>query len=106
MFVLSQGKSGKQHFTLLARNKRVILTSEAYNSPAAAMKGIASVQKNGGKRAHFQTRTAKDGRRYFVLLAPNGQIIGQSQMYASPSGVYAGIRSVMRNAKAKVHRGG
>jgi len=97
MFVLSQGKSGKQHFNLLARNKRVILTSEAYESRASALKGIASVRKNAGKREQFEIRTARNGRRYFVLLAPNGEIIGQSQMYAAPSGAYTGIRSVMRN---------
>ena len=106
MFVLSRGKSGKQHFNLLARNQRVILTSEAYGSRAAVLKGIASVKKSATKREYFETRTAKNGKRYFVLLAPNGEIIGQSQMYAAASGVYAGIRSVMANApKAKLTEG-
>ncbi|HUK88725.1 MAG TPA: YegP family protein [Terriglobales bacterium] len=98
MFVLSKGKSGKHHFTLLAKNQRVILTSEAYNSRQAAFDGIKSVKKNATQRKHFETRTARNGKRYFALLAHNGEIIGQSQMYAGLSSVYAGIRSVMANA--------
>ncbi len=35
------------HWNLLAINGRVIATSEHYNSKAAAMTGIRSVQKNG-----------------------------------------------------------
>lgn len=35
------------HWNLLATNGRVIASSEHYNSKAAAMTGIRSVQKNG-----------------------------------------------------------
>jgi uncharacterized protein len=97
-FELSQGKTGKFHFNLLAPNQRVVLTSEAYNSRAAALGGIASVRKNAMVRERFERRTAKSGKTYFVLLAGNGEIIGQSQMYAHPSSCYVGIRSVMGNA--------
>ena len=97
MFALSVGKTGKVRFNLLAKNKRVVLTSEAYESRSAALKGIASVKENAEKRERFEVRTAKNGKKYFVLIAKNGEIIGQSQMYAG-GGVYAGIRSVMENA--------
>jgi uncharacterized protein YegP (UPF0339 family) len=98
MFKLTQGKSGKYHFTLLAKNKQVVLTSEAYNSRAAALNGIRSVRKNASARDRFEMRTAKNGKSYFVLLAKNGEIIGQSQMYAHRNSAYTGIRSVMVNA--------
>lgn len=97
-FELSKGKTGKSHFNLLAADKRVILTSEAYNSRAAALGGIASVRKNAKLRERFERRTSKNGKGYFVLLARNGEIIGQSQRYAQPTSCYAGIRSVMGNA--------
>lgn len=97
-FELSTGKSGKFHFNLLAANKRVILTSETYNSRAAALAGIASVRKNAALRDRFERRTTKSGKAYFVLLARNGEVIGQSQMYAHPTSCYVGIRSVMGNA--------
>jgi uncharacterized protein YegP (UPF0339 family) len=98
MFKLSQGKSGKFHFTLHAKNQQVVLTSEAYGTRAAAVGGIASVKKNAVNRESFETRTAKNGKRYFVLIAKNGEVIGQSQMYAHRSSAYTGIKSVMANA--------
>jgi len=98
MFKLSKGKTGKFHFALHAKNSQVILTSEAYNSKASAVGGIASVKKNATDRASFEARSAKNGKSYFVLLAKNGEIIGQSQMYAHRSSAYVGIKSVMANA--------
>jgi uncharacterized protein YegP (UPF0339 family) len=98
MFKLTHGKSGKFHFTLHAKNQQVVLTSEAYNTRTAAVNGIASVKKNAATRDSFETRAAKNGKSYFVLKAKNGEIIGQSQMYAHRSSVYVGIKSVMANA--------
>ena len=100
VFELSRGKSGKIHFNLLASNRRVVLTSEAYNRKQSALTGIASVKKNAKKRDNFEKRTAKNGKHYFVLFAHNGEIVGQSQMYAHASSAYVGIRSVMDNAPA------
>jgi uncharacterized protein YegP (UPF0339 family) len=45
-FVLKKGSTGKFHFNLLAGNGQVIATSETYESKAAALNGIESVQKN------------------------------------------------------------
>ncbi len=45
-FVLKKGSTGKFHFNLLAGNGQVIATSEAYESKAAALNGIESVQRN------------------------------------------------------------
>lgn len=97
-FEIAKGKSGNFRFNLLAANKRVILTSEAYNTRAAAVSGIVSVRKNAQLRERFERRTAKNGKSYFVLVARNGEIIGQSQMYAHVNSCYSGIRSVMTNA--------
>ena len=99
-FELSRGKSGQVHFNLLASNRRVVLTSEAYKRKQSALNGIASVKKNAKKRDNFEKRIAKNGKHYFVLLAHNGEIVGQSQMYAHASSAYLGIRSVMNNAPA------
>ncbi len=99
-FELSRGKSGQFHFNLLATNRRVILTSESYKRKQSALNGIASVKKNAQKRDNFERRIARNGKHCFVLLAPNGEIVGQSQMYAHASSAYVGIRSVMSNAPA------
>jgi uncharacterized protein YegP (UPF0339 family) len=45
-FVLTKNANGKFHFSLLASNGRVVVTSELYNTKAAAMNGIESIRKN------------------------------------------------------------
>ncbi len=90
--------SNNFHFTLKAKNGQVILSSEVYNSKAAAVNGIASVQKNAPEDGRYERKTAKDGKFFFNLKATNGQVIGSSQMYSSESGMENGINSVKENA--------
>jgi len=45
-FVLMKGTKGGFHFNLLAGNGQVIASSEHYESKAAALNGIKSVQTN------------------------------------------------------------
>ena len=42
-----QGKGGKSHFVVKARNHRVIATSQVYSSKPAMEKGIRSATTNG-----------------------------------------------------------
>ncbi len=46
----------------------------------------------------FEVKTAKNGKTHFNLLAGNGQIILQSEMYESKSSAQNGIESVKKNA--------
>ncbi len=46
----------------------------------------------------FVVSTGKDGKRYFVLKAGNGEVILQSQGYKTESGCMNGIESVRTNA--------
>lgn len=97
MFELKK-KGDTFHFNLKASNGQVILSSEVYNTKAAAKNGIESVKKNASEEARYERKTAKNGKFHFNLKATNGQIIGSSQMYASESGMNNGIESVMKNA--------
>ena len=45
-FVVKKGPTGKFRFSLHADNGEIIATSEAYNSKASALKGIAAVQRS------------------------------------------------------------
>ena len=96
-FVLVQ-KGSKYHFNLLAGNHEPILHSEVYESKSAAENGIESVKSNALREGAFEEREAKNGQSYFVLKATNGQVIGQSEMYASMSGAKNGMESVKKNA--------
>ena len=97
MFELKK-KGDQYHFNLKASNGQVILTSEMYNSKAAAKNGIESIQKNCGDDARYEKKTAKNGKFHFNLKSTNGQVIGSSQMYSGESGMNNGIESVKKNA--------
>ena len=46
----------------------------------------------------FEVKTAKSGQTHFNLLAGNGQIILQSEMYESKASAVNGIESIKKNA--------
>ena len=48
-FELYQDKAGKFRFRLKAGNGQIIAVGEAYESKAAAQKGIDSVKRNAGE---------------------------------------------------------
>jgi uncharacterized protein YegP (UPF0339 family) len=99
-FELSKSANGQFRFTLKAANSRTILTSQMYQSAAAAKNGIASVQSNCAKVANFEKKVAGNGKPYFTLNASNKQVIGNSQMYASAAARDAGIASVQGNGRS------
>ena len=102
-FVIAQSKAGKYRFNLRAGNHKVILTSETYESKAAAENGIASVRENAGDDARFERKTAKDGSAYFVLKARNGEVVGKSEMYTNAATRDKGILSIRAHAaQAKI----
>lgn len=99
-FDLKVSTSGKHMFNLKAGNGQIILTSELYESKAAAVNGIESVKKNASDDGRYERKTATNGAPYFVLKAANGQIIGKSEMYSGTEAMEKGIASVKANAPA------
>ncbi len=98
-FELKRSASGGYVFNLKAGNHETILTSEVYNSKAAAENGIASVRRNSASSRNFQRKIARNSAPYFTLAsASNGQVIGKSEMYSSTRSMEGGIASVARNA--------
>lgn len=85
-------------FNLKAGNHEVILTSELYATKVSAENGIASVKENAALDERFQRKVSKDDSPYFVLLAANGQTLGNSEMYSSNNAMEGGIASVKANA--------
>lgn len=97
-FEVSVRKNGEFQFNLKATNGQVILASEGYNTKTACLNGIESVKKNAVEIKRFEKKVAKNGKPFFCLKATNGQVIGQSQMYANEKTCDNGIASVMKNA--------
>jgi uncharacterized protein YegP (UPF0339 family) len=98
VFELIKTDKGQFRFLLKAGNGLVILTSEFYESKAAASNGIESVRKNANDDSRYEKLAASDGRPYFNLKAANSQVIGTSQMYADEAGRATGIESVKAHA--------
>ena len=97
-FQLKVAKNGKFLFNLLATNGQVVLSSEMYDTRAKAVNGIESVKKNAVREGGFEKLVATNGKPYFVVKSPNGQVVGKSQMYASAATCSRGIASVKANA--------
>jgi uncharacterized protein YegP (UPF0339 family) len=97
-FELKSAKNGKFFFNLKASNGQIILSSEMYETRAAAENGIESVKKNAGSEARFERKKSNKGDDYFILKAGNGEPIGKSEMYASAASMENGLQSVMKNA--------
>jgi uncharacterized protein YegP (UPF0339 family) len=100
-FVIKQATNGEHYFNLKADNYQVILTSQMYSSKPACFNGIESVRVNGTDDSKYERKHSVNDKHYFVLKASNGQIIGNSEMYASKAGMENGIESVKKNGSTK-----
>ena len=91
-------KAGEHRFRLKAGNGQIILASEGYSSKDGCENGIASVKENSQNEEMFEVKDTANGGCMFNLKAENGQVIGTSEVYNSPSACENGIESVMKNA--------
>lgn len=96
-YELKKTDAGKFHFTLNAGNHEVILSSQLYAEKANAENGIVSTRSNGTQESRYERKLSAKGEPYFLLKAPNGQIVGVSEMYGSEATRDDGIRSVVAN---------
>ena len=97
-FEVYNDKKGEFRFRLKAENGKIIIASEGYKTKAACLNGIESVRKNSQDDSKFERLESEGGKVYFNLKAANGQVVGTSQMYASPETMETGIASVKKNA--------
>ena len=58
-FVVKKGTTGKFRFSLLSANGQVVASSQAYNTKAACINGLRSVQRNAGD-AEVEDQTTKE----------------------------------------------
>lgn len=97
-FEIYKDNSGEFRFRLKATNGQNILASEGYKAKTACINGIESVRNNSQDDSKYERLKSKSGSPYFNLKAPNGQVIGTSEMYSSISAMENGIASVKKNA--------
>ena len=106
-YELRQASDASWYFVLKAGNSEVIGVSEMYVSQANAQRGLSTVVQivqftaaqpsPATSGARFESFKGIDGKYYFHLRAANGEIVLQSQAYASSSSANSGIASVKAN---------
>jgi hypothetical protein len=90
------GADGQTYFRLRAGNGEIVLQSEGYASRTGAEAGIDSVEDNGAEPDNYNVLEASNGQHYFNLTAPNGEIIGRGELYASKYNAQRGAETVRR----------
>lgn len=93
-YQIDKATDGSFYFRLLAANGQITLASQMYTAKSSAENGIESVKTNSQLDERYERLSDANGKPYFVLKATNDQVIGKSQMYASPSEMEVGIASV------------
>lgn len=107
-YLLREASNGDWYFILVGGNGQIIGVSEMYASTSDAERGMATVlglmQQVAAQAAAAPTNDARfqifrglDGKYYFHVRARNGEIVLQSQGYASSSGAKNGANSVNTN---------
>ena len=104
-YQLVEASDGNTCFQLRAGNHEVIFISRIFRSRQAALEGVAWMRLHGAERFRFHRHTSSEGSPYFKLVDDDGQEVGRSALYASRSGVDAGIASVCRNCTVTIFRG-
>lgn len=112
-FLMREASDGAHYFVVVAANGAIIGTSEMYVSSGNAQRGAATVQRVVANataqgeaspgQTRFETFKNLEGRYTFHLKANNGQIVLQSQSYASLGGANNGIASVKVNGTIASH---
>ena len=97
-FQLQKSSDGQFRFRLLAGNGQLLLTGGPYPAYAAALNGIDAVRRNALREGAFSLTESAAGEHFCVLRAADGQLIGQSQPYASLYSAEQGCDAVRRNA--------
>lgn len=97
-FQIFIGRDNQFYCRLYAKNGEIILGSEGYVSKSGCQNGISSVKENAPKDERYVRKTATDGQFYFVLTAPNNEVIGKSEMYTTERRRNDGIEALKKTA--------
>ncbi|MBK8883828.1 MAG: DUF1508 domain-containing protein [Bacteroidales bacterium] len=101
-YVVGSTKGGGNHFNLKATNGQVILTSLMFPSLDECNKGIEAVREFCTDDSRFERKLSTNNKNYFNLTAPDGHVLGKSELYESLAGMENGIASVKKNGISTV----
>lgn len=94
-FDVFRGRDGRFYFNVVAGNGEIVLSSQGYSDEASAYNGAVSVSTWGVDPEAYEIADSADGGAYFNLKAPNGQVIGTSEVYSTRSNARRGRDGVV-----------
>jgi len=94
-FDVFRGQDGRFYFNVVAGNGEIVLSSQGYTTEASAYNGAVSVSTWGVDPDAYEVADSADGGAYFNLKAPNGQVIGTSEVYSTRSNARRGRDAVV-----------
>jgi len=94
-FDVFRGMDGRFYFNVVAGNGQIVLSSQGYAKEASAYNGALSVSTWGVDPDAYEIADSADGGAYFNLKAPNGQVIGTSEVYSTRSNARRGRDAVV-----------
>jgi uncharacterized protein len=95
-FVIKQAAKGEYYFDLIEDNPLIVLTSQRYSSKSSCFNDIDLLRATCSSDIYERKQTINNNH-YFVLKTTDGQIIGNSGLYASIAGMEHGIESVRKH---------
>jgi hypothetical protein len=106
----NEASNGQYSFTVKSSNGQVVAVSELYASRSNATRAITSIRSSAKtattvvvrptSKAAVQVFKGLDGQYYFHVRATNGQILAQSESYATRAGSVSGSASALANGAA------
>lgn len=98
-FEIFQGKGELYYFRLKDLEDNIILRSEGFQSFIGIDNCIQAVIRRASNLDNFRSLESRDKRNYFLLMAPNGEVIGVSQMLDNEQQVEEAIQLVQQSTK-------
>ncbi|MBX3155663.1 MAG: YegP family protein [Deltaproteobacteria bacterium] len=88
-------ETGKFRFTFFAQSGQTVLSSESYETEAAAFNGAYVVQTEGQNAASYSLNEISGGF-YFTVRARNNQVVGTSQAYPTKAAADAAMVALQK----------
>jgi uncharacterized protein YegP (UPF0339 family) len=92
-----ENDKGAFRFNVHAANGQIVLSSESYETEAAAFNGAFAVQSVATTASAFTVKANSSGTGFFfTVTASNGQVIGVSQQYTTKQSAESAVASLKK----------
>ncbi|MCA9620443.1 MAG: DUF1508 domain-containing protein [Myxococcales bacterium] len=95
-FEVFEGQNGDHYFRLRAKNGQIVLQSEGYASRGGAEAAVETVRELAGHVESYEVLAGQNEQHFFHIVAGNGEIVANGEMYSSKYAAERGAENVRR----------